>query len=108
VIGVEAEDAAEAALGFGDEEWGWIGGVVGLDLGKEGGEVVVESEDAGVGGIVDSARTGVAGAEIALGVVAEAGRGDGFGGFSLPGALSALRGDEDPLAEERIVAAVRD
>jgi hypothetical protein len=105
---VEAEDAAKATLGLGDQEWGWVGGVVGLDLREEGGEVVVEGEDAGVCGIVDSAGTGVGGAEIALGVVAQAGRGDGFGGFSLPGALGALGGDKDPLAEERVVAAVGD
>ena len=55
-----------------------------------------------------AAGAGVAGAEVAGGVVGDAGSGDGFGGFALPGALGALGGDEDPLAEERIVAAVRD
>jgi hypothetical protein len=108
MVGVEAEDAAEATLGFGDEEWGVTVAGVGLDVGEQGREVVVEGEDAGVGGVVDSAGARVGGAEIAGGVVVEAGRGDGLGGFALPWALGALGGDEDPLAEERIVAAVRD
>ena len=108
VVGMEAEDAAEAALGFGDQERGGMGLGVGLDVGEERGEIVVEGEDAGVGGIVLAAGAGVAGAEVAVGVVGEVGSGDGLGGFALPGALGALRGDEDPLAEERIVAAVRD
>jgi hypothetical protein len=105
---VETEDSAEAALGFGDEEWGGVGLAVRLDVGEERGEVVVEGEDAGVGGIVNAAGTGVAGTEIAVGVVGDARSGDGFGGFALPRALGALGRDEDPLAEERIVAAVRD
>ena len=108
MIGVEAEDAAEAALGLGDEERGWAREGVGLDVGEQGGEVVVEREDAGVGGIVHAAGASVAGTEVAGGVIGGAGRGDRFGGFALPGALSALRGDEDPLAEEGIVAAVGD
>jgi len=108
VIGVETEDAAEAALGLGDQEWRRIRCAVGLDFGEERGEVVVEGEDGFVGGIVDSAGTGVGGAEVACVVVAKARRGDGFGGLALPGTLGALGGDEDPLAEERVVAAVRD
>jgi hypothetical protein len=108
VVGVEAEDAAEAALGFGDEERGGVGSGVGLDLREEGREIIVEGEDAGVGGIVDTAGADVGGAEVALGIVGEAGRGDGLGGFALPGALGALGGDEDPLAEKRIVATMGD
>jgi hypothetical protein len=55
-----------------------------------------------------AAGAGVGGAEIAGGVVGEAGGGDGLGGFTLPRALGTLRRDEDPLAKERVVAAVRD
>jgi hypothetical protein len=57
---------------------------------------------------MDAAGAGVAGTEIASGVVSQAGSGNGLGGFALPGALGALRGDEYPLAKERVVAAVRD
>jgi hypothetical protein len=106
---VEAEDSAESALGFGDQQWRWVWRLVrGLDVGEERGEVVVEGEDASVGGIVLAAGAGVAGTEIAVGVVGDAGCGYGLGGFTLPGALGALRRDEDPLAEEGVVAAVGD
>jgi hypothetical protein len=106
---VEAEDAAEAALGFGAQKGRWVEFLVGrLDVGEERGEVVVEGEDAGVSGIVDSAGADVAGTEVAGGVVCDGGGSGGGGGFTLPGALGALGGYEDPLAEERIVAAVRD
>jgi hypothetical protein len=108
---VEAEDAATAALGLGDEERRWRGGGgrrgrLRKDVGQQRGEVVVEGEDGFVIGIVDAAGAGVGGTQVAGGVVGEAGRGDRLAGFALPGTLGALRGDEDPLAEERIVAAV--
>jgi len=114
VVGVETEDSAAAALGFGDEEGGgvaaggrvWLSGL--LFVGEERGKVVVEGVDRGVRGIVDAAGTGVRRAEVAGGVVMDCGRGDGLGGFTLPGALRALGGDEDPLAEERVVAAMGD
>jgi hypothetical protein len=106
---MEAEDAAEAALGLGSQQRRGIEFCVGgLDFGKQRGKVVVEGEDAGVGRVVDSAGTDVAGAEITGGIVGDAGDGGGLGGLALPGTLGALRGDEDPLAEEGIVAAVRD
>jgi hypothetical protein len=108
VVGVEAEDSAEAALRFSDEEGGGVRVGVGLDVGEERGEVVVEGEDAGVGGIMSAVGADVGGAQVALGVVGEAGSGGLLGGLALPGALGALRGDEDPLAEKRIVAAVWD
>jgi hypothetical protein len=110
VVGVEAEDAAAAALRLGDEQRGGVRGcgLHGLLVGEQGGEVVVEGEDAGVRRIVDAAGAGVGGAEIAGGIVVEAGRGGGCSGLALPGTLRALGGDENPLAEERVVAAMRD
>jgi hypothetical protein len=97
-------------LWLGDQERGVVGAGCcgGLLVREECGEVVVEGEDTGVGGVVDAAGAGVGGAEIAGGVVGEAGSADGLGGFALPGTLGALRRDENPLAEQRIVAAVRD
>jgi hypothetical protein len=108
VVGVEAEDAAEATFGLGDQERGEVGLRVGLDVGKERGEVVIEGEHGLIGGIVDAAGAGVGWAEVAGGVVLQAGARGLFRRLTLPWALGALRGDEDPLAEERIVAAVRD
>jgi len=108
VVGVEAEDAAEAALGFGDQERGGVGLRVGLNVGKERGEVVIEGEDGLIGGIVDAAGTGVGWAEVAGGVVLQAGARGLFRRLTLPRALGALWGDEDPLAEERVIAAVWD
>ena len=58
-------------------------------------------------GVVDAAGTLVAGAEITGGVVLEGSGGRGCFGLALPGAISALRADEDPFALERIVAAMR-
>jgi hypothetical protein len=105
---VEAEDTAATAFGFGDEERGFIGWGCGRFVGEQRGEVVVEGEDGLVVGVVDAAGAGVGGAEVAGGIVVEAAGGGLFGGLALPGALGALRGDEDPLAEERVVAAVGD
>jgi hypothetical protein len=105
---MEAEDTAPATLGFGDEEWGGVGRGVWLNVGEQRGEVVIEGEDAGVGGVVEAAGTSVGGTEIAGGIVAEAGRGGLLRRFALPGALGPLRGDDDPLTEKRVVAAVRD
>ncbi len=108
VAGVEAEDTAEAALGFSAQQAGVIdiqGGVE--DIGFEGGEVVFEDVGAGVGGGVVAACAGVSGAEVAGGVVGDGWRCCGVFGLALPGALRAMRGDDDPLALERVPAAVR-
>jgi hypothetical protein len=105
---MEAEDAAEAALGLGDEEGRGVGLRGRRFVGEQGREVVVEGEDGFVVGIADATGAGVGGAEVAGGVVGDCGSGGGGGGFSLPGALGALGGDEDPLAEERVVATVGD
>jgi hypothetical protein len=107
VAGGEAEDAAGAGFGFGAEEAGGFdveGG--GGDIGLEGGEVVFEDEGAGVVGGDVAAGAGVAGAEVAGGVVGEGGGYGGGFGLALPGALGAMRGDENPLAFERVPTAV--
>ena len=108
VVGVKAEDAATAALGLGDEQRGFIRWGRGRVVGQQRGKVVVEGEDGFVVGIVHAAGAGVGGAEITGRVVGEAGGGDGLAGFALPGTLGALRRDENPLAQQGIVAAVGD
>ncbi len=108
VAGIEAEDAAEATLGFGAEEAGAVdveGG--GGDVGLEGGEVVLEDVGAGVRRGVMAAGAGVAGAEVAGGVVGQRRGLGGVFGLALPGALGAVRRDDDPLTLEGVPAAVR-
>ena len=108
VAGIEAEDAAEAALGFGAEEAGVVDVESGCgNVGLERGEVVFEDVGAGVRRGVVAAGAGVAGAEIAGGVVGQRWRLRGVLGLALPGALGAMRRDDDPLALEGIPAAVR-
>ncbi len=80
----------------------------GGSVGKEGGEVVIEGEDAGVRRVVHASGARVAGAKVAGGVVGEPLGGGGRGGLALPRALGALGGDQDPFAEEGVVAAVGD
>jgi hypothetical protein len=103
VVGVEAEDATEAAFGLGAEER--IGGDPGGRVGKERGEIVIEDEGAGVGGIAGGVSARVAGAEVAVGVVVGGGR-LWRGDFALPGAVGAVGRDDDPFAAEGIEAAV--
>jgi len=56
---------------------------------------------------VDTPGARVSRTEITLGVVGKARIRGLFGGLALPGAVGALRRDQDPLAEEGIVAAMR-
>ena len=74
VVGVEAEDAAEAALALGDA--GVARGVAGVSargVGEERRVVVVEDEDACRMRGVLAAGAGVAGTEVAGGVVVDVG-----------------------------------
>ena len=87
-----------AGLGFGAEEAGFrdvkLGGG---DVGLEGGEVVFEDEGAGVVRRDVAAGAGVAGAEVAGGVVAEARRAwRGFRSGPARGAGCDVRRDDAP------------
>jgi hypothetical protein len=105
---MEAEHSAAAALRLGDEQWGWARLRIGLNVREQRGVIVVEGVDAGVVRVMASAHARVGGAEVAGGIVGQASGGGGGSGLALPGALCALRGYEDPLAEQWVVAAVRD
>jgi hypothetical protein len=102
----EADDAADAGLGFGDEEAAGFD-VLGGGVGFECGEIVIEHEGPGVLRIVLAAGAGVAGAEIAGGVVIGKLLRWSVFDLALPGTVGAVGRYQDPLASQRIVAAVR-
>ena len=108
MAGIEAEDSADAALGLRAQQAGacdvQLGG---WNFGQKRGKVVVKDVGAGVGGRLYAAGAGVAGAEIAGGVIVERGGSDDLLGLALPGALGAVRRDQHPLAQKRVPAAVR-
>lgn len=54
-----------------------------------------------------TARTGIAGAQVARRIVVNSGSSIDFGDLSLPWPLRSMRRNQHPLAEERIISAVR-
>src|SRR6185437_15492198 len=105
VVGVKADDLAASALALGAEQRGGCGFGRGR-VGQQGGVIVVEDEYAFINGRSMPSGALVAGAEIAVWVVVNVGKAGGLVDLSLPGALGAMWGDQNPLAAQRVVAAV--
>jgi hypothetical protein len=101
----EAEDAADAARGTGAEQLVVERGT-GRRLGEQGREVVVERERRGVRRIRGPVRATIAGAEVARRVIRRALVARRRLDLSLPRALQPMGRAEDPLVEERVVAAM--
>ena len=103
---MEADNAADAPLGFGYQEI--VDVVVELfDIGFEGGEVIVENEGACVVRVAHSTGARVTRAKVTVRVIGDR---DGLNGLfylPLPWTLSTVRRDEDPLTSERVQPAVR-
>lgn len=102
VVGMEDEDIGCAVDGLGSEEG--MGGVGGRrdGRGQDGREVVWKGKGAAVDWVLLADGAGVAGTEVAGGIVrGEVGR---LGGLELaePGTLVAVRRDEDELVRERV------
>lgn len=107
VVGVEADDLAASALALGAEQWGGSGFGSGR-VGQQGGVVVVENEYAFINGRKVPTGALVAGAEIAVRVVVNVREARGGIDLALPGALRAMGRNQDPLAAQRVVAAMRE
>ena len=102
----EADHAANAGLGFGDQQPLLLEGIQ-RSAGLESGKVVVEYESSGVCGVADAAGAGIARAKIAGGVVIGLRGGGLFFHLSLPRPLRAVRRDQHPFTREGVEAAVR-
>src|SRR6266481_7763594 len=101
----KAANATKAALGAGDQQAG------GVDrdfrrVGQKSGEVVIEDKGGGVVRVPGSPRARVAGTEIAGGIKMWGIFRGRLLNFALPWALRAMGRDDDPLARERVEAAV--
>lgn len=101
----EADHPARAGFALGDEEA--VLDALRAAIGSERGEVVREDEGRVVLRVPGAARALVAGAQVALGVVRRPGIARRRLDLALPRTLGALRGDEDPLIGERVVASMR-
>ena len=106
VAGREADDPAQATLGFGDQEG--VGGRRRVDrVGQQRGEVVVEDVGGGVPGRADTAGARVARAQVAVGVVGGSIGDRGRLLLPLPRPGGAVRGNQHPLAGELVETPVR-
>ena len=107
MVGMEADDLAAAAFALGMQQGRSVGRRLGR-IGEQRGIVVVKNEYAFITrrDVPPGAR--VPRAEIAGGVIMNVGKARGRVDFALPWSLGAVRRDEDPLASEGIVAAVRE
>ncbi len=107
VAGIETEDTADATLGLRAQETRTFD--IEMSVGHilfECGKVVLEDIGSGVLGRLVATGAGVAGAEVAGGIVGEGLRLCGVLGLALPGAQGAMGGHDDPLTPEGIPAAM--
>jgi len=104
---MEADHAAASALRLGNQQRRCIRLRLRLKVAEQRGKVVVEGEDARVRRIARAARARVARAQIARRIVRDFGTGGRLARLTLPWPVGALRRHQNPLAQKRIVAAVR-
>ena len=104
---MEAEYAATSAFRLGHQQRRGVRLRLRLKVAEQRGKVVVEGEDARVRGVAHSARARVTGAQIARRIVRHPRAGGLLARLALPRTVGALRRHQNPLAQKRIVAAVR-
>jgi len=107
VVGVVAEDLAEAACRHGAEKLRGLRSGRRGRIGQESGVIVYKGEHAVVGRIDRTAGTVVAGAEVAFRIVGDAGRRGFLAHFALPRPLRAMGRNQHPRLPQRIPAPVR-
>ncbi len=101
----EAQNAAEAAVGLGEEQTIFLI-FQRLGLGQERRKVVFKHISFRVGWHLFAASALVSGAQVAIRIVSDSRSQRKFFGLALPRTLRALRRDEDPLPQQRIEAFV--
>src|SRR5438105_4879687 len=101
----KAQDAAQSAVGSGDEQTIFLV-LQRLGFGQERTKVVLEHIRFRVSRRLSAAGALVSRAQITAGVVSDRRSRRRLLYFSLPGALGALRRDQEPFAQERIEAFV--
>ena len=106
VVGMETQHTAEAPFALRLEQGGPALGLGRRGVGQQRRVVVVEDVDVVVDRGLRAAGPFVAGAEVAGRVVVNIGEAGGGIDLALPGALGAVRRDQDPLFAKGIVAAV--
>src|SRR6516164_6649290 len=101
----KTEHTADSGFGLGDEKIFFVDRAV-LAMGQQRREVVVEDENMVVMGVHITRGAPVARAHVTGWIVGELASGAGGFDLALPGALSAVRRDQNPFAGEGIEAAM--
>lgn len=106
VAGRKADHPAQASVTFGLQQFVIVQPDV-RGVRPQRAEIILEHEGVGIVRILDAAGANIAGTEIALRVIGRPVLLGYIFGLPLPGALSTVWRDKDPLPVKRVVATVR-